>query len=199
MEHPILTRIRRETFTPLGWFSPTDMGVTKQVILIGNAGPEMFQRFARSGAPTMDEWTRAVVEPLAQVLKNLGLRKALVVHGNDGLDEITTTDKTFISEYNGLEVISYDIDPQELGIARARIEDLDGGGKEENAEILKTVLQSSKGPKRDVVVLNAAYGLYTAGSVENITQGLRMAEHAIDSGRAYQKLQELKEFTSSVR
>jgi epoxyqueuosine reductase QueG len=68
MEHPILTRIRRETFTPLGWFAPSDMGDTKFVILIGNAGPDMFQRFARSGVPTMDEWTQAVVEPLAKDL-----------------------------------------------------------------------------------------------------------------------------------
>ena len=65
MEHPILNRIRRESFTPLGWFSPTDMGETKFVILIGNAGPAMFARFARSGVDTLDEWTRAVVEPLA--------------------------------------------------------------------------------------------------------------------------------------
>ena len=68
MEHPILNRIRRETFTPLGWFSAVDMGPTKQVILIGNAGPDMFRRFARSGAPTMDEWTRVVVEALAEDL-----------------------------------------------------------------------------------------------------------------------------------
>jgi epoxyqueuosine reductase QueG len=68
MEHPILTRISRETFTPLGWFSPSDMGVTKQVVLIGNVGPDMFRRFARSGAPTMDEWTRVVVDVLAQEL-----------------------------------------------------------------------------------------------------------------------------------
>jgi hypothetical protein len=68
MEHPILTRIRRETFTALGWFSPSDMGETRQVVLIGNTGPEMFRRFARSGAPTMDDWTRAVVEPLAEDL-----------------------------------------------------------------------------------------------------------------------------------
>jgi hypothetical protein len=68
MEHPILNRIARETFTPLGWFSPVDMGQTKQVILIGNAGPAMFARFARSGAPTMDEWTRVVVNQLAEDL-----------------------------------------------------------------------------------------------------------------------------------
>jgi NAD-dependent dihydropyrimidine dehydrogenase PreA subunit len=68
MEHPILTRIARETFTPLGWFSPTDLGDTRQVILIGNAGPDMFARFARSGAPTMDVWTRVVVDVLAEDL-----------------------------------------------------------------------------------------------------------------------------------
>ena len=65
MEHPILNRIRRESFTPLGWFSPSDMGTTRFVILIGNAGPDMFRRFARDGYGSMDEWTRAVVEPLA--------------------------------------------------------------------------------------------------------------------------------------
>jgi epoxyqueuosine reductase QueG len=68
MEHPVLTRIRHETFTPLGWFSPSDMGETKQVILIGNAGPEMFRRFARSGAPTLDEWTKVVVDVLVEDL-----------------------------------------------------------------------------------------------------------------------------------
>ena len=68
MDHPILNRIRRETFMPLGWFSPSDMGEAKQVILIGNAGPDMFLRFARSGAPTMDEWTRVVVNVLAEDL-----------------------------------------------------------------------------------------------------------------------------------
>ena len=65
MEHPILTRIRCESFLPLGWFSPSDMGVTRFVILIGNAGPDMFARFMRSGVNTLDEWTRAIVEPLA--------------------------------------------------------------------------------------------------------------------------------------
>ena len=65
MEHPILTRIRRGSFLPLGWFSPSDMGVTRFVILIGNAGPDMFARFMRSGVNALDEWTRAVLEPLA--------------------------------------------------------------------------------------------------------------------------------------
>ena len=142
-------------------------------------------------------YSRDLVEPMIEVLKNLGLKKALVVHGHDGLDEVTTTGKTFIGEFNGKEIITYDIDAQELGLPLASTDDLDGGDKHQNAQIVTDVLKSQRGPKRDIVLLNAAYGLYTAGAVSNISQGILMAEHAIDSGRAYQKLEELKEFTNS--
>ncbi len=74
---------------------------------------------AQATHQVMGVYSRELLEPMAQVLKNLGLKRALVVHGNDGLDEITTTDKTFVSEFNGQEIISYDIDPDELGIERA--------------------------------------------------------------------------------
>lgn len=141
-------------------------------------------------------YSRELVEPIAQVLKNLGLKRALVVHGYDGLDEITTTDKTFIGEYNGRELISYDIDAGELGFARASIEDLDGDDREDNARIVTSILKGERGFKRDIVVLNAAYGLYTAGAVGSIKDAAGMAEHAIDSGRAYGKLEALKEFTN---
>jgi anthranilate phosphoribosyltransferase len=146
----------------------------------------------------MGVYSRDLLEPMAQVLKNLGLKRVLVVHGNDGLDEITTTDKTFVSEFNGLEIISYDIDPDELGIPRARIEDLTGGDAADNASIMRKILEGELGAKRDIVVVNAAYALYTAQAVGNLKQGLRMAEHAIDSKRALQKLEELKEFTNRV-
>ena len=141
-------------------------------------------------------YSRDLLEPMAQVLKNLGLKRALVVHGNDGLDEITTTDKTFVSEFNGLEIISYDIDPDELGIPRARTEDLTGGDAIDNASIVRKILKGERGPRRDIVVVNAAYALYTAQVVKNLKQGLRMAEDAIDSKRAFKKLEELKEFTN---
>ncbi len=144
-------------------------------------------------------YNRDLLGPMAQVLKNLGLKRALVVHGNDGLDEITTTDKTFVSEYNGSEIINYDIDPDELGIVRARIEDLTGGDAAHNASLVRQVLDGEKGPRRDIVIVNAAYALYTAQAVDNLSQGMRMAEHAIDSRRAWTKLEELKEFTSRVR
>ena len=154
---------------------------------------------AQATHQVMGVYSRELLKPMAQVLKNLGLKRALVVHGNDGLDEITTTDKTFVCEYNGQEIISYDIDPDELGIVRARIEDFKGGDAVENAAILRQILEGEGGPRRDIVVVNAAYALYTAGAVENLEQGMRMAEHAIDSKRAMQKLEELKEFTTRVR
>jgi anthranilate phosphoribosyltransferase len=148
----------------------------------------------------MGVYSRDLLEPLAQVLKSLGLTRALVVHGNDGLDEITTTDKTFVSEFNGKEIISYDIDPDELGIPRTRIEDLSGGNAAENATIALNILKGvDRGPRRDIVVVNAAYAFYTAQAVGNLEQGMRMAEHAIDSRRAIGKLEELKEFTNRVR
>jgi anthranilate phosphoribosyltransferase len=121
------------------------------------------------------------------------------VHGNDGLDEITTTDKTFVSEFNGQEIISYDIDPEELGIKHTSIKDLTGGDAAKNASMVLNILEGERGPRRDIVVVNAAYALYTADAVENLKQGISMAEHAIDSRRALAKLKELKEFTNRVR
>jgi anthranilate phosphoribosyltransferase len=155
---------------------------------------------AQATHQVMGVYSRELLEPMAQVLKNLGLKRALVVHGNDGLDEITTTDKTFVSEFNGQEIISYDINPDELGIARARIEDFAGGNLAENASIALNILKGKdRGPRYIIVVVNVAYALYTAEAVENLMQGMHMAEHAIDSGRALQKLEELKEFTNRVR
>lgn len=140
-------------------------------------------------------YSRDLVEPMAQVLKNLGLKKALVVHGSDGLDEITTTGKTFISEYNGNEVMSYDIDPSELGIIQAKPADLKGGDLNENVRIVTSILSGDKGPRRDIVLLNAAYALYISDQVSSIEKGMELAKDSIDSKRAQQKLNALKEFT----
>ncbi len=154
---------------------------------------------AKATHQVMGVYSRDLVEPMARVLKNLGLKRALVVHGNDGLDEITTTDKTFVAEYNGTEIVSYDINPDELGIARASLADLAGGDAQQNASIALDILQGQAGAKRNIVVVNAAYALYTAQTVDNLALGMRMAEHAIDSRRALDKLNELKEFTNRVR
>ncbi len=146
----------------------------------------------------MGVYSRDYVEPMANVLKNLGLKKALVVHGSDGLDEITTTDKTFICEFSGSEIISYDIDPEELGFQRATEEDLKGGELEDNVKIVEDILNGIKGPKRDIVVINAAYALYASAKIASIEAAIEMVVQAIDSGDALRKLNDLKGFTQNV-
>ena len=140
-------------------------------------------------------YSRDLVEPMTQVLKNLGLKRAMVVHGSDGLDEITTTGKTFISEYDGNEIISYDISPEELGIDLAQPRDLEGGDLEINVGICEDILDGKSGPTRDIVLLNTAYALYIAGKVTDISLGMELAKETIDSGKALEKLNELKAFT----
>lgn len=154
---------------------------------------------AQATHQVMGVYSRDLVEPMAEVLKNLGLKRALVVHGADGLDEITTTTKTFVADYNGNEIICYDIDPNELGLAEVSLNDLQGGSASDNAAILLDVLEGKKGPHQDIVLLNAAYGLYTADAVPNVMLGIEMARHAIESGRAKAKFESLREFTNRVR
>ena len=147
----------------------------------------------------MGVYSRDYVEPLALVLKNLGLKRSMVVHGSDGLDEITTTGKTFISEWDGQEVASYDIDPEELGISLAKSEDLKGGELEDNVKIFKEILGGVRGPKRDIVLVNSAYGLYVSEKVPSIQAGMELARESIDSGKANKKLQDLVTFTNRIK
>jgi len=150
---------------------------------------------ARATHQILGVYSRDLVEPMAEVLGNLGLKRALVVHGSDGLDEITTTGKTFISEFNGNEVISYDISPDELGLDAAQSDDLNGGSLDDNVQIFIDILDGKPGPKRDIVVLNAAYALYVAEKVKDISEGIELAQETIDTGKALGKLNELKAFT----
>lgn len=144
-------------------------------------------------------YSRELIEPMAQVLKNLGLKRALVVHGADGLDEMTTTDKTFICEYNGSDIISYDISPEELGLSLAQPQDLEGGDLATNVHICEDILCGKTGPKRDIVLLNAAYALYVAEKVANISEGMDLAKETVDTGKALIKLEELKSFTQNFK
>lgn len=140
-------------------------------------------------------YNRDLVEPMANVLKNLGLKRALVVHGADGLDEITLAAQTFIGEYDGKDIISYDIIPDEFGFGPTRPEDFEGGDLAANVRIFEDILAGKKGPKRDIVVINAAYAFYVVEKAKNINEGIALAQDSIDSGKAHKKLEELKEFT----
>jgi len=139
-------------------------------------------------------------ETLAHVLKNLGSHRALLVHGIDGLDELSTLGETAVSELKDGQVSSYTLDPEwDLGLARATIEHLAGGASvAENAEILLHILRGKdRGPHRDIVCLNAAGVLVVAGVEENLEDGMERAAALIDSGAALSALERLKEFTNA--
>ena len=122
--------------------------------------------------------------PLAQALGRLGTEKAWVVHGSDGLDEITTTGKTHVAEWDGQGVREFEIDPAAHGLALARPEDLLGGEPVENAGITRAILAGTPGPKADIVLLNAAAALVVAGKAGTLDAGLSMARESIRSGAA---------------
>ena len=131
---------------------------------------------------------------IANVLLKLGRERALVVHGDDGLDEITTTTTTTVSEVIDGKVVDYKIDPTEYGIALSKPEDLEGGESDENAEIILNIFNGVKGPKRDIVVINSAAALYVGKKVDNLKDGVILAQNIIDSGAAKAKLNELIQY-----
>lgn len=136
----------------------------------------------------MGVYDEALVEPLAKVLLNLGVKNAMVVYGNDGLDEISMSAPTTVCEIKDGAFSSYQITPQEFGFSQCTKEDLVGGTPEENANITRKILDGKKGPKRDAVVINSAAALYIAKKVPSIQEGIQMAEMLIDSGKAKEQL-----------
>ncbi|MEO5340378.1 MAG: anthranilate phosphoribosyltransferase [Magnetococcus sp. MYC-9] len=132
------------------------------------------------------------LEPVAQVLGRLGARHALVVHGADGLDELTTTDRTQVAEVDEEgRLIVYTVEPEQFGLARARMSDLQGGDAAHNAQITRRVLDGEKGPPRDIVLLNAGAALFAARKADTLSVGIGLAAEAIDSGRAHRCLEQL--------
>lgn len=139
-------------------------------------------------------FSRARVEPMAQVLSWLGCERALVVHGEDGTDEITTTGTTFVAEVDRGEIKSFVLDAAELGAARAEPAQLSGGTPEENAERLQAVLAGEPGALADIVAVNAGAALYVAGEAKDLVEGFARARDLLSSGAAAAKLEELKNF-----
>ena len=143
------------------------------------------------GAPSV-----RAAELMAEALAALGLARGYVVHGLDGLDEITTTGETFVLEICGGAIAHQTFTPEEFGLRRAKPEDLKGAGREENCAIARAILAGEKGPKRDIVLLNAGAALNICGRAEDLRAGIRLAAVSIDSGAAAQKLEELAKFTN---
>ena len=142
-------------------------------------------------------YDKELAEPLAKVLNNLGVKSALSVFGSDGMDEISASDKTFVCEIKDGLTKSYEISPEDFGLEKCSKEDLVGGDPRKNAQITLDILKGQKGPKRNAVVLNSAAGLYVAGVVESISDGVSLAEEIIDSGKAFEQLEKFIEFTNS--
>ena len=137
-----------------------------------------------------------LVEPLARVLLSLGCRRGFVVHGSDGMDEITLTGTTLVAAISGGTVEVQTIAPEQFGFQRCRLEELQGGDAEQNARIVTAVLSGSKGPKRDIVLLNSAYALVAAGLAADVDAGIEQAAAAIDEGRAKAILNALVRITN---
>ena len=133
---------------------------------------------------------------LARVMKNLGVKEAFVVHGADGLDEITITGRTKVAQLKNGRVRSYYLTPDDFGITRARLDDIEGGSAKDNADTVLSILKGERGPKRDIVLMNAAAGLVCAGKAKNLKAGVKLAGEAIDSGKALDKLLQLIEITN---
>lgn len=142
-------------------------------------------------------YEKELVRPMTDVMKNLGVKRALIVYGDDGLDEISISSTTSVCEINGDEIKEYTIDPEELGLTLVKKEGIVGGTADENAVITKDILTGKEqGAKRDIVLLNAGAALYTIGKAETIKDGVKLAAEMIDSGKANEKLEQFIAYTN---
>ncbi|VAX26702.1 Anthranilate phosphoribosyltransferase [hydrothermal vent metagenome] len=143
---------------------------------------------ANAHAQVIGVFDKKWVSPIAHVLQDLGSRHAFVVHGEDGLDEISLMDETYIAELVDGEIHEYRVSPEKFGLQRCSPEQVQGGAPEENAKILKSILQGEGGPKADIVLLNASAAICAGGKASSIEGGLVVARQSIDSGAAKEKL-----------
>jgi anthranilate phosphoribosyltransferase len=140
-----------------------------------------------------------LTETMATVLKNLGIAKGLVVHGEDTLDEISITGKTKVTEFKDGGIKTYLIQPEDFELERGKLAQIKGGTKNQNAEIILEIVKGTRGAKRDITVFNAAAVFMIAGRAKDFDEGIALANQSIDSGEALSKLERLIEFTNSER
>jgi anthranilate phosphoribosyltransferase len=152
---------------------------------------------AHASGQVVGVYSADLVEKLAEALSMLGLHRALVVHGLDGLDEVTITAPTRIAEVREGTVRTYEVTPEEFGINRGTLDDISGGDAAANANIIAQILGGTKSARRDVVLLNAAAALVAAGRADHLADALPLASESIDSGAAAGKLDALVRFTNN--
>jgi anthranilate phosphoribosyltransferase len=152
---------------------------------------------AKSSVQLLGVYDPELTEPMAHVLKNLGVEAAFVVHGLAGLDELSTIGQTKISQLKDGQITTFNLKPEDVGLESATEEDLKGGDPTENAKITLNILSGEKSKKRDVVLLNAAAALVAAGKSKDLKSGIKLATKVIDQGLAKNKLKRLVEFSNS--
>ena len=152
---------------------------------------------AHASGQVVGVYSAGLVEKLAEALSMLGLRRALVVHGLDGLDEITITSPTRIAEVREGTVRTYEVTPEEFGMDRGTLDDISGGDAKANAEIIRKILAGEKSARRNVVLLNAAAALVAAGRADHLADAVPLASMSIDSGAAAGKLEAMVRFTNA--
>ncbi|AEH60057.1 anthranilate phosphoribosyltransferase [Methanosalsum zhilinae DSM 4017] len=151
---------------------------------------------AGAEAQVIGVYDKNLCKPIAHVLQKLGCKRAMVVHG-DRMDEISNISDTYAAELDDGVIRTYTLTPQQLGIKKATAPEIVGGTPEENARDILYILNGEKGPKRDIVVINAAASLYVAGAVSSVREGVEMAQELIDSNKAMEKLREFRDFSHS--
>jgi anthranilate phosphoribosyltransferase len=154
---------------------------------------------ARASGQVVGVYSLDLVEKVAEALSMLGVHRALVVHGLDGLDEITITGPTRVAEAHEGSVRTYEVTPEEFGIKPATLSDIFGGNANENAAIIRGVLSGKKSPHRDVVILNSAAALVAAGRADRLSAAIPLAIQSIDSGMAAAKLETMTQFSAAQR
>ncbi|MGN0487810.1 MAG: anthranilate phosphoribosyltransferase [Ruminococcus sp.] len=152
---------------------------------------------ANANMQVMGVYSEDLLEPLAKVLSNLGVKRGMTIYGCDGMDEATVTAPTKICEINNGNFKTYEITPESVGLKSYSMLELIGGDGKENAEITKQILKGQLiGAKRDIVLLNSALGIYVGGKVKSIEEGIKLAAEIIDSGKAYAKMEEFAELSN---
>ncbi|MBI4629384.1 MAG: anthranilate phosphoribosyltransferase [Candidatus Rokubacteria bacterium] len=153
---------------------------------------------AGANAQVIGVYSPALTEPLARVLAELGTHRAFVVHGADNLDEISNTGESRLSEVREGVVRTFTVRPEDFGLPRASIGDLLGGDREQNAEIIRSILAGDAGPKRDIVLMNASAALVAGARARDLKEGVELAARSIDSGTARGKLERLVAFSREL-
>ena len=138
-----------------------------------------------------------LVDTFSKAMQKMGVKNALVIHGKDGMDEITTADETLVAELKDGDIKKYTLTPEQFGLKRAKKEELLGGDAKTNKEITLSILKGEEqGSKRDIVLLNAAAAIYVSGLAPSVAEGIKAAEKSIDSGKAYKTYESVVSFTN---